>query len=373
MAGGKREPRIAPTTELGEAARVQLMKFIPFVLLALSASAAETLTTNALSPTRLRFGSVTLYSENDKYFAGTDQHYTNGFKLSALSADLTNFTADPVPRAVQQVARALDRLVPPGRDCKLGLALGQNLYTPADTAATAPQLKDRPYAAWLYASAAFQVYQPPRVFASGARAIARLDTLEVSIGLVGPDALGRQVQNNVHSLLGLAHASGWTNQIHNEPGLDLALERKWRISTAHARDDWGADFIPHAGVSVGNVFTFASAGAELRAGWHLPTDFGTNLIRPSGDSNSSRRPTWSAFAFAAVDGRAVARDITLDGNSFRASPHINKEPFVGDMLGGIALGTRHWQFTYAQALSTKEFKGQVKASVFGSISATLYY
>ena len=46
---------------------------------------------------------------------------------------------------------------------------------------------------------------------------------------------------------------------------------------------------------------------------------------------------------------------------------------VGDVLGGIALGTTHWQFNYAQALRTKEFKGQVKASVFGSISATLYY
>jgi lipid A 3-O-deacylase len=344
-----------------------------FLFGALAASAAETITIATLPPTRLRFGSVTLYSENDKYFAGTDQHYTNGFKLSALSADLTNFTTDPVPRVVQRVARALDRLVPPGRDCKLGLALGQNLYTPTDIATSTPQPNDRPYAAWLYASAAFHVYQPPRVFATGLRAVARLDTLEVSAGLVGPGAFGRQVQNNVHALLGLAPTHGWPNQIHNEPGLDLALERKWRISTAHARDDWGADLIPHVGVTAGNIHTFASAGAELRAGWRLPADFGTNLIRPSSDSNSDRRPAWSLSAFIAGDGRAIARDITLDGNTFRASPHVDKKPFVGDALGGIAFGTRHWQITYAQALRTKEFKTQVKASVFGSISATLYY
>ena len=349
------------------------MKFFLLLLAALTARAAESPAPASLPATRLRFGSFTVYSENDKYFAGTDQHYTNGYKLSALSADLTNFTDDPVPRVVQQVARTLDRLVPPGRDCKLGLALGQNLYTPANIATTTPQPGDRPYAAWLYASAAFQVYQPPRVFATGWRAIARLDTLEVSAGLVGPGALGRQVQNNVHSLLGLAHANGWPNQIHTEPGLNLALERKWRFSTAHARDAWGADLIPHLGATVGNVFTFAAAGAELRAGWRLPTDFGTNLIRPSGDSNGRRRPAWNAFAFVACDGRAIARDLTLDGNTFRASPHIDKNPFVGDALGGLALGTARWQFTYAQALRTKEFKGQVKSSVFGSISVAFYY
>ena len=357
--------------------RIALFRRLPglflFFLLALAARAAETLTPAALPPERLRFGSVTFYSENDKYFAGTDQHYTNGFKLSALSADLTNFTAEPVPRLVQQVARTLDRLVPPGHDCKLGLALGQNIYTPANTAATAPQTNDRPYAAWLYASAAFQVFHPARVFASGLRGVAQLDTLEVSVGLVGPGALGRQVQNNFHDVLGADHAHGWPNQIHNEPGLNLALERKWRVSTAQARDGWGADFIPRVGATVGNIFTFANAGAELRAGWHLPADFVTNLIRPSGDSNSRRRAPWSAFVFASGEGRAVARDVTLDGNTFRASPHIAKEAFVADALGGLALGTTRWQFNYAQALRTKEYKGQVKASVFGSISATLYY
>ena len=42
-------------------------------------------------------------------------------------------------------------------------------------------------------------------------------------------------------------------------------------------------------------------------------------------------------------------------------------------LAGITFGTRHWQLSYAQALRTKEFKAQVKSSVFGSISTTFYY
>jgi len=327
----------------------------------------------APTPARLRFGSVSVYSENDKYFAGTDQHYTNGFKLSFLSTEIGSFTTDPVPKAVQEIARAINALVPAGHDCKLGLAIGQNLYTPTDISTTAAQPADRPYAAWLYGSAAFQVYQPPPDPASGAFRPAVLDTLEVSVGMVGPGALGRQVQNNVHSVLGIAHANGWKTQIHNEPGLLIGLERKWRFATPSAREGWGADAIPHLGVNVGNIFTYANAGGEVRAGWHLPADFGANLIRPSSDSNTTRRPDWSLFAFAAFDGRAVARDVTLDGNSFRSSPSIPKEAFVGDVLGGVAFGTRHWQVNYAQALRTKEFKGQTKASVFGSLSATFFY
>jgi lipid A 3-O-deacylase len=33
---------------------------------------------------------------------------------------------------------------------------------------------------------------------------------------------------------------------------------------------------------VGNVATYLSAGAQLRAGWNLPPDFGYSVIRPGG-------------------------------------------------------------------------------------------
>lgn len=348
--------------------------FAAFIILsAFTARGAEVITLADLPATRLRFGSITFYTENDKYLAGTDRNYTNGFKLSFLTTDLQSLTADPVPHVLQRLARSLGALVPPGRDYKLGLALGQNIYTPTDTDTPAYQPRDRPYAAWLYASAAFQIYRAPRAFASGWRAVGRLDTVDVTIGMVGPGALGRQAQNNFHDVIGAAHANGWPNQIHNEPGLELGYERKYRIATPRARDGWGADLIPHAGVTVGNIFAFANLGAEVRAGWKLPADFGTNLIRPSGDSNSRRRPNWSAFAFAAVDGRAVARDVTLQGNSFRASADIGHRPFVGDLLVGFAFGTRHWQISYSEAARSHEFTGQPQRSVFGSISVTFYY
>jgi hypothetical protein len=352
---------------------LSLRLFFAFAALVTAARAAEVLTNAGLDPERLRFGSISIYSENDKYFAGTDQHYTNGVKVSFLSTDLSSFTTDPVPKPVQEIARTLGSLVPPGRDVKLGLSFGQNIYTPIDTRTTAPQPLDRPYAAWLYGGVAFEVYQPPRIFATGSGAVARLDTLEITAGMVGPLAFGQQVQNNYHHLIGVKTAKGWDNQINNEPGLNFVYERKWRYSTKDSRDGFGADFIPHAGFSLGNIFTYANTGFEVRSGWRMPADFGTNLIRPSGDSNSARRAPFSMFVFFAVDGRAIAHDVTLDGNTFRDSASVDRTPFVADLTGGLAVGTRHWQVTYTQASRTREFSTQTKASVFGSISVTFFY
>ncbi len=318
---------------------------------------------------RLRFGSLTLYSENDKYFAGTDRHYTNGLKFSALSTDLRSFTDPSVPAPVRGLSRLLGDLVQPDKPHKLGLSFGQNIYTPEDTQITAYQPDDRPYAAWLYLGAAFHVYHPP----AEVDGTARLDVFEITAGVVGPAALGREVQNEYHRFIGVETAKGWDHQVRNEVGLNLVYERKYRFSTDGARTGWGADFIPHAGLSIGNVFTYANAGFEVRTGYRLPSDFGSNLIRPSGDSNSLRRPPFNIFLFAATDGRAIARDITLDGNTFREGPSIDKKNFVADVYAGLGFGTRRWQFTYTQAYRTIEFEGQDRYSAFGSASVSFFY
>jgi lipid A 3-O-deacylase len=321
----------------------------------------------------LKIDSISVYTENDKYFAGTDRHYTNGFKISALSTNLRSFKDPDVPGLLRSIADQVDNLIEPEREPKLGLSLGQNIYTPADIENPDYQPDDRPYAAWLYVGAAFHNYRPAYQRDDGTVGPARVDVFEINLGMVGPAALGEQVQNAVHNLLDIPTAQGWDNQINNEPGLNLIYEAKWRFSTAHARDSWGLDFIPHAGVCLGNVFTYANVGAEMRFGFRMPNDFGTSLIRPTGDTNSGRRARFSFFVFVGTDGRAVARDITLDGNTWSESPSIEKESFVYDVIGGIGCGFTHWQLTYTQARRSPEFKGQPDPQDFGSLSASYFF
>jgi lipid A 3-O-deacylase len=239
---------------------------------------------SAVAIERLAWGSLSLYSENDKYFAGTDRRYTNGLKISGLTANLRSFESPHLPGPVRWLAQRLSRFVQRDEVPKVGLSLGQNIYTPENTETTAPQPGDRPYAAWLYTGVSFHNYRPS-INAYGDRRIPRLDILEINLGVVGPWALGRQIQNGFHDLIGVEHAEGWDNQLKNEPGLNLIFERKWRFRTGDLESDWALEVIPHVGFCLGNVNTQANAGLEVRAGFRLPVDFGTSLIRPTGDSN----------------------------------------------------------------------------------------
>ena len=75
----------------------------------------------------------------------------------------------------------------------------------------------------------------------------------------------------------------------------------------------------------------------------------------------------AAYLFAAWDGGYVARDITLDGNTFRSSQSVDKYHFVNDVTWGFALDLgRHLELCYAHV--TWQFVGQVDQDAFGSIN-----
>lgn len=114
--------------------------------------------------------------------ARTDRYYTNGIKFGVgLPFDLLQ-----VPAA--QVLRSLDP--EGGEDIHIGLFVGQNMYTPRDIGIAAPQPDDRPWAAWLYLGGVAQRARGNR-----------LDTVEFDVGVVGPAALGEQVQKGWHRLV----------------------------------------------------------------------------------------------------------------------------------------------------------------------------
>jgi hypothetical protein len=76
-----------------------------------------------------------------------------------------------------------------------------------------------------------------------------------------------------------------------------------------------------------------------------------------GDAFTPTRPlAW--YVFAGLDGRAVAHDITLDGNTFETSPHVSRQPWVGEAELGLAVMYHGVRLTYTQVVQTEEFHGQ---------------
>lgn len=303
------------------------------------------------------YGTLGFSVENDT-LSGTDRYYTNGLQLTwrSPSADL------PAPLA--WIDRQLDFLQGPG-SLRWGLALGHSIYTPQDTEARNPDPTDRPYAGLLYGAVSLS-----RVTATS------FSVLELQLGLVGPSAGGKFVQNGFHSVIGEPPARGWAYQLRDEPVAALILDRKWRVSLA-GDEIFGVELLPSATFSVGNLATYAGAGGILRMGRNLSADFGPPRIRPALAGSAFFQPQGGSFGwyvFVGAEGRAVAHDILLDGNTWADSRSVDRRPLVGDLQAGVAVMWHGVRFAYTQVWRTEEFYGQRGGlQQFGSVNVSFRF
>ena len=314
-------------------------------------------------------GFITMEVENDLFakLANTDRHYTNGMKMSWLSAptnDLPGWLKSLSAPPLFGVVTHDDNIT--GVTHRIGISISHLIFTPNDTTLSPPILNDRPYAGWLYSTFTLESVRTNDL------GEAWQDQWKLDIGVVGPWAQGEQVQNGWHRIIHVDETKGWNNQIKNELGVNLRFERAWRSNLFQTPKILGlsTDIIPFGTVSLGNVATYAGVGGIFRIGPTLPDDFGPPRIYPgSGGSewfHASTGLDW--YFFAGLEARAVARDIFLDGNTFRDSQSVDKKPIVGDgKLGAVVvLGAARLSFTYD--FRSREFYGQPKIDQFGSIS-----
>ncbi len=325
--------------------------------------------TGAFDPIRKYQGTYSFTLDND-LFANRDRDYSAGFKAAWSSPNVRSFADDDcLPPWLQRAGQLFTQVYSPTvEQGNVTFTFGQAMYTPRDKAGTALIVNDRPYAGWTYLG-----------FGYNTRSKLRLDSFEVNLGVVGPWSHAREAQRFVHKVRKLEQFEGWDNQLKNEFGAQLVFERKYRtefLQNPDSRAGFGFDVIPHYGFSLGNVATYANAGVELRAGWGLPDDFGTSPIRPAGDNSAPRTADGvsqftrqiGAHVFASVDGRGVARNIFLDGNTIRDSHSVKKKYAVADVAVGIAANFGVYKVAYVRVFRTQEFAGQVAAPRYGSIT-----
>ncbi|KJS43624.1 MAG: membrane protein, partial [Rhodospirillaceae bacterium BRH_c57] len=227
-----------------------------------------------------------------------------------------------------------------------------------------PSPGERPYAGWLYGGVGF-------VSDTGRQQ----DYLELQLGIVGPSAGGKFVQNEWHGLIGADEANGWDHQLKDELGILLAYERKIHAWQSVNIAGFSADLTPHYGVTLGNVMTAAAVGGTFRIGLDLPEDYGPPRIRPglTGSTYFAPEGPRGWYLFAGVEGRAVARNIFLDGNTFRDSMSVSKLPFVGDIQAGVAVTVGDVRVAYTQVIRSREYREQPDPDTFGSVSVSVRF
>lgn len=361
----------------------------------------------------------TFMLEND-VIASTDDHYTNGIRVASIFPDVDP-TLPTARRFLRSPAlwlgnigrrRGIGRL---GLDCpqecsaNVGLALGQNMYTPPDISVTTEDPLDRPYGGWAYVGGIAAWKDKTRLW-----------QVEIDVGATGSASGAERVQTEFHRLIDSGLPKGWDHQIPARAGLLIDIVHKQRILERTARSrlgDFSFDVIPHGGLVVGNIFDYAHAGGTMRFGRNMPSNFGVGRVISipaplSGDENSTpvtppptvtedpfaqsgsvppssvapepsrpavvvpveprregRRPRTEAWVFVGVDSRLVVHNVFLDGIGGR--PHsVDKRNNVTDLEAGFAIRVNQLRFTYKFVDRTPEMRTESRHHRFGSFAIT---
>lgn len=308
-----------------------------------------------------RRGTWTFIIEND-VFANTDRDYTSGLRLSYVSPP-----DGPPDRPGDGLHGAIARTLfgaQEGDKVRYGLAIGQSIFTPEDTMVENPPSDQHPYAGWLYGE--YSVF---------AQTGGGLTIGAVQIGIVGPSAFGEEVQNNFHELIRSYEVRGWDNQLNDEVAFAVLLERQERLLLDDQLFGLQLDVIPNYGVTLGTLRTDAKVGATLRYGDDLRSDFGPPRIRPAVGGSGFFEATgdFSWYLFAGAEGRAVARNIFLDGNTFQDSASVDKKIFVAEAQAGLVTTFDDVRLAYTAVVRSPQFDGQDEPQIFGSISLSVKF
>ncbi|MFT7432632.1 MAG: lipid A 3-O-deacylase [Alphaproteobacteria bacterium] len=296
---------------------------------------------------------LSLTYEND-VFANNDANYTNGIRFTYFD------TNAEVPQLVKDFFN-MAPIIEIDNFTSVYYSFGQNLYTPKVITARTPDPSDRPYAGYLYGSV-------------GLRAISgdHINDLELSLGVVGPSSLGEQTQEFVHDMIDATDPSGWeNNQLKDEPAIIIAYNRQWPEMFATDIGPFHFRVSPNLGAAIGNVYTYASTGMTFQLTPKAYKWQTTPLrVRPSMPGSGyfivpDNKFAWSTFA--GFEQRAIARNIFLDGNSYKDSTSVDKKTFVGDANVGLSLTYGRVQTSFTINWRGREFQNG-RSTTFGALS-----
>ena len=319
-------------------------------------TSALTVSPQACADSSSNHGTLSIIFEND-IFSNEDKHYTNGVGLIWIPEQKKQ------PEWVYQLIELVPWMPKQGKVAH-GYAFGQNMYTPDDITWSNPPSNQRPYAGWLYGAVGV-----------GVETGKELDQLSFTFGMVGPASLADQTQKFVHKVVNSDEPMGWNTQLKNEPGVILTYQHSWREATATTLAGFRVDLTPYYGGALGNVYTYADTGLTVRWGRRLPNDYGPIRIQPSSPGSGMFTPSdkFGWYLFVGIEGRAVARNIFLDGNTFVDSRSVDKETLVGDLQFGGVLSWKTMRLAYTQVMRTREYVGQPRNDNFGAISWSIIF
>ncbi len=199
--------------------------------------------------------------ENDAIFK-TDKYYTNSISYSWLSSKNTNDQ-----RIYDNSFYNFINNIPFQKEKKnqsIQLGFEHFLFTPDDIEKTEKIKDDIPYAG--VAELQLSIYRWEEKY---------FHQFGLSLSLVGPSALGEEVQNTMHDMIGARHANGWDNQLDDSLNIGINYSYGEKFYTKYFDNNSKFEVINQIRFDLGTDIRGIIGGTNFRYGYNIPNNFAT--------------------------------------------------------------------------------------------------
>ena len=295
----------------------------------------------------LEKGTYRFEFDNDLFF-GKDSGVTSGWSLQKHTPIAESWSKlEGAPKFIGRWGAKIPTLSADGLFKRAGIAIGQIIQTPTDLSRTDLIVDDVPYAGALTVQATWYAFNNDQ-----------FRGFQTTVGVVGQASLAEQTQKMVHKVVGATEPMGWDNQLSNEPVINFNVMYKQKLWQTGSLPGLSFDTSASGNIALGNMFTQALASLEIRFGHNMPGGF-VYVPDPIGYSMQYDAALAPANANSAayygslvVRGVAVAHNIFLDGNTFKDSHSVPKEPLIGQLFLGLHYEQPVWSIHFNMLYTT---------------------
>lgn len=224
--------------------------------------------------------------------------------------------------------------------------VGQYIYNPRFINAEAVTINDRPFTGYLFAEAG-------RSFFYQSESVLKTD---FQIGYMGPNALGEEMQESFHHIIGYKEVYGWDNQLHNALALQAHVLYSKKLFKERNHDF--KDFHFQSEANVGTIFTGVSTGILARFGFKklLPV-YDSNLH----DASVSFEPQYNVrefYFYAMPSVNYQFYDATIQGSMFNDTSPLtfDLEPLRFNAEAGFKYRHNNFNVSYSFMYRGRELK-----------------
>jgi hypothetical protein len=285
---------------------------------------------------------ISFTTDNDLYVSSEkDRYYTNGMFLSY---------------------RYLSQIKKENQEKRiLEFKIGHEMYTPYSAVVQNINEHDRPFAGYLFGS-----FGVNRVYKNN-----KILNTTLQIGVIGPNAFGKELQGFIHGIYGFKKAIGWEYQIKNAFGLNFNTEYS-QFLVEDTSSYYDISWINAA--KIGTVYTNISSGFYARIGFK-PLAKVVNSIAFNTNLNNKKtnfKREIESFIYIKPMVSFALYDATLQGSFLNLKSLITKElvPLIFNLEAGIKFTANRFNFSYAFHYSTnksRELRND-HGNIYGTIS-----